>query len=288
MLKKFAEELKEARKKSGITLQQIHSKTRIDLKFLEAIENGNFDVLPEVYLRAIIKEFSTFVGLDEKVELNRYDLAKAGKLFDEGTITEKEIKEVVKAQPGKKVFTGSEGMPQNIQEDSGSTQVKINPKIIFVTIAAIVLFVLIYMIFFGGSNNKIVTERPYEEVLSENKERYEPEENKSNVSAPDKNVYSTGDSLVLLIKSKDTSWIEVKIDNASSITDFILFPTQQKKIKAVKDFIVTVGNAKSIEMSLNDKVLNFAGNYKEVKYVKIDSMGLSYITPPKIDTKKND
>ena len=79
MLKKFAEDLREARIKSGISLQQIHFKTRIDIKFLEAIENGDFDILPEVYLRAIIREYVNFIGLDEKVEMYKYDLAKAGK-----------------------------------------------------------------------------------------------------------------------------------------------------------------------------------------------------------------
>jgi cytoskeletal protein RodZ len=288
MLKKFAEELKEARKKSGITLQQIHSKTRIDLKFLEAIENGNFEVLPEVYLRAIIKEYSVFVGLDDKIQLNRYDLAKAGKLFNEEPITEKEEKESVKSHQIKKVFTGSEGAPQSASDDNSPKQVKLNPKLIFISLAAIVLLVFVYMIFFKASSGEIVTERPYDEVISENKNRYEPESNTSKTIASDKSVFSSKDSLVLLIRSKDTSWVGITVDNSANISDFILFPSQQKRIKALRNFQVTIGNAKSIEMSLNEKPLNFSGNYKEVKFVKIDSTGLSYITPQKVEIKKND
>ena len=48
MLDKYAEELREAREKKGITLQQMAAKTRIDIKFLEAIDNGNFSFLPEL------------------------------------------------------------------------------------------------------------------------------------------------------------------------------------------------------------------------------------------------
>ena len=56
MFTKFAEELKEARTKSQLTLQHIASKTRIDLKFLEYMEKGNFNFLPDLYIKAFIKE----------------------------------------------------------------------------------------------------------------------------------------------------------------------------------------------------------------------------------------
>ena len=52
MLEKLAEELHEARIKSGITLQQMAGKTRVDIKFLEAIDNGDFTFLAEPYVKA--------------------------------------------------------------------------------------------------------------------------------------------------------------------------------------------------------------------------------------------
>ena len=80
MLDKYAEELREAREKKGITLQQMAAKTRIDIKFLEAIDNGNFSFLPELYVKAFLKQYAMVVGLDEKETVERYDDAKAGKL----------------------------------------------------------------------------------------------------------------------------------------------------------------------------------------------------------------
>ena len=56
-LKKFSNELKEHREKTGITLQQISQKTKIDIKFLKSIEESNFDILPEIYIKAFIKEY---------------------------------------------------------------------------------------------------------------------------------------------------------------------------------------------------------------------------------------
>ena len=43
-LKKFADELKTAREVKEISLLQVSAKTKIDLKFLQAMEDANFDI----------------------------------------------------------------------------------------------------------------------------------------------------------------------------------------------------------------------------------------------------
>jgi cytoskeletal protein RodZ len=79
MLKNFTEELKDAREKTGITLQIVAAKTRIDIKFLEALEDGNFNFLPELYVKAFIKQYAKVVGLDEDETIQKYNIAKEGK-----------------------------------------------------------------------------------------------------------------------------------------------------------------------------------------------------------------
>jgi cytoskeletal protein RodZ len=83
MLNKFAEELKAARTERNLTLQQIAAKTRIDLKFLEEMEKGNFSFLPELYINAFLKEYVRLVGLDENLMLKKFAAAKSGKEFYE-------------------------------------------------------------------------------------------------------------------------------------------------------------------------------------------------------------
>ena len=289
MLKKFAEDLREARTKSGISLQQIHFKTRIDIKFLEAIENGDFDILPEVYLRAIIREYVNFIGLDEKVEMYKYDLAKAGKPINEEQSGKlKEEKKEADSGEKRMVFTGTEDISPSVPEDSGVKQSKVNPKLIF-TFSIILLFIVfVYLFFIKGSSSEIITERPADTNISENKQRYETSENPINKVVPKERFYSNKDSLILLIKSADTSWIAYRIDNRSNQQDFILYPNTQRKIKAARDFELTIGNSNSIELILNEKPLNFKGGYKEVKFVKIDSTGLSYLSSFKTETGQNE
>jgi cytoskeletal protein RodZ len=42
------------------------ARTRIDLKFLEAIDNGNFSFLLDLYVKAFIKQYAKAVDLDEQ------------------------------------------------------------------------------------------------------------------------------------------------------------------------------------------------------------------------------
>ena len=78
MLDQFAEELKNAREKSGVTLQQMAAKTRIDIKFLEAIDQGNFSFLPELYVKAFLKEYAKTIGINEEETAKKYEAAKLG------------------------------------------------------------------------------------------------------------------------------------------------------------------------------------------------------------------
>lgn len=57
--------LKEAREIKGITLDSLQETTKIQKRYLTAIEEGNFDVLPgRFYARAFIKEYALAVDLD--------------------------------------------------------------------------------------------------------------------------------------------------------------------------------------------------------------------------------
>jgi cytoskeleton protein RodZ len=57
--------LREARKRRGIDLSEVESQTKIRLRYLRAIENEEWDVLPGgAYTRAFIRTYGTHLGLD--------------------------------------------------------------------------------------------------------------------------------------------------------------------------------------------------------------------------------
>ncbi|MEW6701711.1 MAG: helix-turn-helix domain-containing protein, partial [Bacteroidota bacterium] len=112
-LKRFSDELKFIRESKGITLQQIASRTKIDLKFLQAIEDANFDILPELYMRAFIKEYAQSIDINTKEILQKYDLANTGKIEEKPQIEKpqeesKDTSGIVQANQIKKEFDSLE------------------------------------------------------------------------------------------------------------------------------------------------------------------------------------
>ena len=79
MLKKFAEDLKSYREKKGKTLFDIAHETRIHISNLEKMENGDFNFLPQPYVRAFLKQYIKCLRLNEAEMLYNFDLAKSGK-----------------------------------------------------------------------------------------------------------------------------------------------------------------------------------------------------------------
>ncbi|WP_188454324.1 helix-turn-helix domain-containing protein [Virgibacillus oceani] len=65
--------LKEARVAKDISLESLQETTKIQKRYLIAIEEGNFNILPgKFYARAFIKEYATAVGLDPNDLLEEY------------------------------------------------------------------------------------------------------------------------------------------------------------------------------------------------------------------------
>ena len=69
----FYEELKSLREKQGIDLEEIHNRTKINLESLQAIESGQFDILPTPYVRLFIKAYAIEIGGDTNETLNQLE-----------------------------------------------------------------------------------------------------------------------------------------------------------------------------------------------------------------------
>ncbi|WP_373896072.1 helix-turn-helix domain-containing protein [Virgibacillus sp. CBA3643] len=69
----IGERLKEARETKDISLDSLQETTKIQKRYLVAIEEGNFQILPgKFYARAFIKEYANAVGLNPNELLEEY------------------------------------------------------------------------------------------------------------------------------------------------------------------------------------------------------------------------
>jgi len=278
MLNKFAQELKESREKADITIQNLSARSRLDIKFLQSMEKGDFSFLPELYVKAFIKDYAKFVGLDVNETIKKYEAAKKGIDYNESKdVTETEVKQADKKEKPdtKEKFFGEQQntTAQNTQSSGGFNSFfeKQNAKTLAI-IGGIILIVIIALLIFNSNNQPeiIVKEKPYEQVRKENQQRFVQEKNKSNT------VIKKGKKLALLISATDTSWIKIQSDT-SGPKEFTLFPGSKINITSYEKFVMIIGNSGGVSLKLNGNALNISGKDKLVKYLVITKKGISFL-----------
>ena len=70
---KFYTQFKEERAAQNIDLSEISTKTTINTRYLTAIEEGNFEILPIPYLRLFLRAYATEIGGDSDRSLDQLD-----------------------------------------------------------------------------------------------------------------------------------------------------------------------------------------------------------------------
>jgi len=73
----FGERLKREREMREVSLQEITAATRIGPRFLEALENEEWEKLPGgIFNRGFVRSIARYLGLDEEGLISEYDLAR--------------------------------------------------------------------------------------------------------------------------------------------------------------------------------------------------------------------
>ncbi len=307
MLDKFADELRQQRESAGLTLKQMATKTRIDIKFLEAIDNGNFSFLPDLYVKAFIKSYAKTVGLDEDITLKKFEAAKEGLEYDPNPpepveeikheekqkeqpktdIPKTEEPKVEQPKPTPKPTPPLKSYAEEQKHYSVDDEVKANKQLLIFGLGGIGLIIvaaIIYFFVFNKSDKIIVEETPIEEVIHQDNQRYIEEEPADQPNESDSTVVPvSSDSLHLTFLAKETSWIFVVLDNNKQ-QEFTLAPNLKFTISAAKEIKATIGNSGAVSLQLDNQPVDFTGRTGSVRYIKLDRAGLVYLNaPPKIE-----
>ncbi len=281
---KFAQELKAAREEKEISIKDLHQNTRIDTKYLEALEDGNYSILPEVYVRAFIREYAAEVGLDVEETLRKYELAKSGKNFNDAE-AEETIPQEEKTETAKSVKTdfGNEQIQTAAQENK-----KQNNMIIFAASGIILLGIILFLIFSGGSDNEIIIENKYsvpETGKTEQTETIAKTETKTKEVSPEKETQKTEPTteeitavipenpFSLKITGTDTVWVRAKIDE-NRTEEFMLYPEISRTIEVNGIINLLIGNSAGVELYVDGKKLEFAGEKGKVRNLIVTKDGI--------------
>lgn len=271
-LNEIGEKLKEARKAKGYTLDDLQQMTKIQKRYLIAIEEGNYDVMPgKFYARAFIKQYADTVGLNGDQLLEEYTDA-VPHTHDEEYV--------------EKVSTDQTRVGKNT-ENVFLTKVQEYLPTILIGIIAVAIIAAIYFAVIKTNNQgdeEMITKdseaisvssadsaaTEESESATESSETAESDESEEDQgieivsSTGSATTYSVtgsseGNTLILTATGGD-SWISVEADgstiDAQLITDGSNLETEVPE--GTSSLLVIIGNAPATEVNLNGEDISYA------------------------------
>ena len=171
----FFDALKQHRESQNIEISEICDFTKINPKYIQAIESGEFQILPTVYMRLFLRAYADFIGADSVKALEDYELHTIGT-----------IQKRTDFDLPPKVEIDNSGIVEETMESSA----QISPKQIATGAAVLIgLFLVLYWAGEITSQQNIEVENnpaPIEEIAPEFPPVQEPE------SVPADNTGSDG------------------------------------------------------------------------------------------------
>jgi len=245
-------ELKKEREARHLELKAIADRTKISLSYLESIEAGVFNFLPDPYPRHFLKIYLDQMGTNLGHYLTHFDEIKRPKVVIPVTpvIEEKKVKNI-KPAPN----SDFSNYLKNFREKHSS---------IFVT--GIILFVLLILIFILNNQNgtEATDKTGIEQTI------IQQESHRANLS-PFRFIKK--ELLNLKIVATDKTWIQLIIDDSTSL-EYILKSGDSNVWQAKNKFIVRIGNGAGVKLYFNGNDLGDLGKTMEVINLSLSKEGI--------------
>lgn len=259
------EELKQLREEKGITLQQISEKTKIKLKLLQELEEGNLNKLPKVYDLYIFKTYLEYIGAEDIPALiNRFN-RETGRLPGESTIAKQKK---IEARTERKLASNFTLL-----------------KFIYISIPVLIIIVLLIIFFKNYSAKENSKNGAVKELTAMDIVR-----SKSTEKSVEPVLNATKDSLQIDVLAKDRCWL-MYIKDHSDTNDVMLFAQNKLLVKADSVIEMRIGNPLAITLKVGEQQFDsLAGPGEVISYLKITSRGLENkrVVKPKRKAAKSD
>lgn len=208
--------LKKEREVKGIPLKEIADHTKINLRFLQDLEEDNFEFMPGRFLtRSIIRSVASYLGLDEKKILEIYHQT----VREQGQIPDEPPEEAPQAVPPEK-----------------------NKKFLTYSLAAVLLIAILIVFFWV-----VLRRNPADTTPSPSDETFVEEEN---VPPPVLEPLVENKSLDLALTFQDETWIQIFADGEIKL-DTLKRPGESFMVKAVESIRINTGNAGGFTYTIN-------------------------------------
>ncbi len=258
LFNQMLEELKALRAEKKITLQSISEKSRIRLKYLQALEEGALDQLPAVYDRFIFKTYLNALNVEEPEKyLAAFDAIRKPKQKSTAIFSAKNKGSSARAHGPKEWIS----KPLLL-------------KIIYGGIPVLITLSLIAFLF-KNQNRTPVVHKPVKELTAQQiVHEVTQAEQQSESSEETKSTVKQDTLLKIFIKATADSWMRYVKDHKDT-SDFILKDGNVRTVFADSVVEFRIGNPAGIKMEINSVAYDsLAKPGQVISYMKVTPKGI--------------
>lgn len=265
--------LKKTRETKGITLQEVSEATKIRLKYLEAIEHEEFQLLPgEIYARGFVTTYLKYLGIKDQPEVlaimqKKVEAPPVPTHVETEQEKERQTRLSRKAAQPKKRSTGKKTPAASFEEKPLS---KKSSLIIILSVVAIILLLALQWFYTKSQQEEV----PQDTVKQEDVQNDETEQNPAEEQpptepepvTPPEPVY-TGLEMKLEIldvnaDKADQCWMQIVADGQT--TETTMSEGQTQDIQAAQSIQLNLGNAGVVKVTINGQDLGTLGTQGQV------------------------
>jgi cytoskeleton protein RodZ len=240
----FGSWLRQQREIRNISLREISDNTKIGMRYLEALEDDRFEVLPApIFAKGFLREYAKYVGLDADEVVNYYLAAEQRRRAALG------IEEPVVPTPA----VTPRPSPRTAPPPAGLS------RLVWVGIALAVLLAIalvVWLVRRGGDKPEEAAAPPPMAPPVTAPIPAAPVPTAPPVAA------ATGPFVVNLTFTAEC-WVEAVVDARQRISE-LRVQGESMQIEAMESVVLTLGNAGSVRVDVNGKPVQLAGSTGQV------------------------
>jgi len=237
----LGEKLRELREKQGLSREQLYSRTKILVKYIEALEDGRWDLLPgQVYLKPFVKSIAEVLGVNYK---------ELYSLIDK-TDYEKKDRTV---------------KPENVKFDY---------RWLVILLMAMLVALVIILLHPSMSGDKTHSEGVNLSIMSDkNIAKGDGRRHSTRLDIPSDFIFSDSFHTLELIAT-DTVWLMLTAGDDTLYTG-ILSPGKKISRESFKPFELAMGKSNCLEIIYNNQKLDNERYLKDRRRIKFSDLVIS-------------
>ena len=268
-MRELGEYLRQMRESRGVSLEEVARATRVNIRYLRALEEGQYDVLPpEVYVRGFLRAYGEYLGIDPEELYARYEASKPKKRG--GFFARRETRTPSPTTTPSELTSAPQTKPQfNIAHLIDA--LRAIPAVIYAFAGLIILVGVILIISLGGEKSpppENVAEAILGDTTLQRVAAAPEDEDMSQIikisidSVNAAQAIGKAESLTFVVRAKARVSVYAEADYQKKLFRGTLYRGQRKKWRVKNTLYLEASNPAALEISVNGfdlKPLNIRG-----------------------------